>query len=317
MTLVSLSTATRLVTSMLCVVSVSVLAQKPLLKEPETPKTINGKTPQELRDSPNALERRIGYTLKSADRPFAIIPYENNYLLATLSSDVNSDPYKTGDPEVDRNLVDVEDEEIKFQVSLMFPIWRNMFNSNFSLIASYTQLSLWQAENNSSSAPFRETNYQPQIFANWIGNTKLLGLNWRWVEAGFNHQSNGRADEPLELSRSWNRLFASFHAGRGNFALKLRPWIIIGSTSDNKDIEDYMGYYDVGAAYNFRGNVFSGHGHYVFFENRGALELGWSYPLTRNVRLYTQLFTGYGETLIDYNHNQTRFGIGVSLNDVL
>jgi phospholipase A1 len=35
------------------------------------------------------------------------------------------------------------------------------------------------------------------------------------------------------------------------------------------------------------------------------------------VRGYVKLFSGYGETLIDYNWNQTTIGIGITLNDWL
>ncbi|MDU5189976.1 MAG: phospholipase A, partial [Mixta calida] len=45
-------------------------------------------------------------------------------------------------------------------------------------------------------------------------------------------------------------------------------------------------------------------------------ELGWSYPISEHVRFYTQVFSGYGESLIDYNHRQTRVGVGVTLNDL-
>ena len=45
--------------------------------------------------------------------------------------------------------------------------------------------------------------------------------------------------------------------------------------------------------------------------------MGWSYPLSESVRLYAQLFTGYGDSLIDYNNYQTRIGLGVMLNDLI
>jgi phospholipase A1 len=34
-----------------------------------------------------------------------------------------------------------------------------------------------------------------------------------------------------------------------------------------------------------------------------------------NLRLHTQLFSGYGDSLIDYNRKRTVFSVGVSLVD--
>ena len=52
-------------------------------------------------------------------------------------------------------------------------------------------------------------------------------------------------------------------------------------------------------------------------DNRGAIEIGWSYPLTRNVKAYVQYFNGYGESLVDYKDPANRFGIGFMLSDWL
>jgi phospholipase A1 len=51
--------------------------------------------------------------------------------------------------------------------------------------------------------------------------------------------------------------------------------------------------------------------------SRGAWQFDWTYPVfadpTRALRWYVQAFSGYGETLIDYNFRQTSLGVGLTL----
>ena len=56
----------------------------------------------------------------------------------------------------------------------------------------------------------------------------------------------------------------------------------------------------------------------LLFE-RGAFELGWSFPLWKYPYLkgYIQYFSGYGESLIDYNQHVNKVGIGFALSDWL
>ena len=53
--------------------------------------------------------------------------------------------------------------------------------------------------------------------------------------------------------------------------------------------------------------------------SRGGLELSWSFPLWNwpYLRGYVQYYTGYGESLIDYDQYVNRLGIGFSLSDWL
>ncbi|MBW1838234.1 MAG: phospholipase A, partial [Deltaproteobacteria bacterium] len=52
---------------------------------------------------------------------------------------------------------------------------------------------------------------------------------------------------------------------------------------------------------------------------RGAVEAGWSFPLWKYkyFKGYMQYFSGYGESMIDYNRYVNRIGIGILLSDFL
>ncbi|MCP3177205.1 phospholipase A [Desulfuromonas sp. KJ2020] len=272
----------------------------------------NGNTenlPAEALTAPveSAITQRRAFEKKMSASRFAIMPHKPNYLLpATYNSSVNNEPY-TG---TDRNL-ELKEIEVKFQVSFKTPLWERIAGRG-TLYAGYTQQSHWQAYNSDASSPFRETNYQPEIFLTFDNDYSLLGVRNRLITLGFEHQSNGRS-EPL--SRSWNRLYAQFAFERGNLYFALRPWYRLPesrSSDDNPDIHKYMGYGEFNAVYTWGNHRFGLMLRNNFrAENYGAVQVDWSFPLHPRFDGYIQYFNGYGESLIDYNHSTNRIGVGI------
>jgi phospholipase A1 len=269
-------------------------------------------TVKEIHDYPTVRGSVIASMLQEHDNPFTLYPYETNYLLYTYSDKINTKAIQSYDW-----ADNTKKDEVEFQLSLGFPIWRGIAGDNSLLAASYTQHSFWQLSNRGESSPFRETNYEPQVFLGWATDYSFAGWTLREVETGFNHDSNGRSDP---TSRSWNRVYARFMAQHGNWQVDLKPWYRLpesDANDDNPDITKYMGYYRLKVGYAWGDSVFSVNGRYNWNTGYGGAEAGWSYPITRHVRFYTKVFSGYGESLIDYNYKQTRIGVGVMLNDIM
>lgn len=244
---------------------------------------------------------------------FALRPYRFNYVLPYA---FNATPGREA-LQGSGTGREIRREEVKFQISFKTKLWRDVLGRDMDLWVAYTQLSFWQLYDFENSSPFRETDYEPELLLNFRTNYNLLGLRGRYVNVGFNHESNGRS-EPL--SRSWNRVVANFGFERDGFNVVVNTWYRIpenGMEDDNPGIERFLGYGQVNVHYLrdghmaglFLRNNLRGHG------NKGALQLEWSFPLARFVGGYVQYFNGYGESLIDYRASASRIGAGFILKE--
>ena len=262
-----------------------------------------------------------------ASPPYDIRFYNANYLLfGRYSDNVNNSPFSPLVQASGREQLDLNSTEAKFQISFKARVWTSD-DRRWGLWAAYTQQSQWQLYNGDTSAPFRDNNYMPELFVSYRPDVDLGGgFNWKLLNVGYNHQSNGRSDLLANgtnngLSRSWDRLFAEFGVEREDLALFGTVWYRLPESStkdDNPDITDYYGYGKLSALYRWRGNTFSGSVRGNLRTGKGAVEAGWfSPPLLGPLRGYVQVFSGYGESLIDYNWNQTTIGVGVALSDGL
>lgn len=275
---------------------------------------------QKLQDKgAGVVEERLASDDKNILTPFSLMAHHSNYLLAGAYNfhGWNSTVYK----DTIENDIAFDNTELQFQLSIKTPLAIDLFDKKLDIFAAYTVRSFWQAYNNDISSPFRETNHEPEIWLQTVNDWEFLGFKNSANILGIAHQSNGQA---AELSRSWNRVYAGILLEKENLAIYLKPWFRISedeSSDDNPDITDYLGHGEILLAYKkgdhfftlmSRNNLESGF-------SKGAVELGWSFPLFNYdyVKGYIQYFSGYGESLIDYNNYVNRIGFGILLTDIL
>ena len=282
-------------------------------------KQIENETPTVQDQQPAVVDQRLKQDKQNVLQPFTIMAHKPNYFLMGA---YNSDGYNAElfQDQFDDPTLEFDDTEVQFQLSIKVPLAVNIFDT-FDVYAAYTNRSFWQLYNSDLSAPFRETNHEPEAWVQFTPGWEILGFRNSANAFGFVHQSNGRGGV---LSRSWNRVYANFVFQRGNFALGFKPWIRISEDAeddDNPDITDYLGHYELRAAHKWREHVFSAmlRNNLESGFDRGAVELGWSFPLWNYPYLkgYIQYFRGYGESLIDYDQRVNRIGIGILLTDWL
>jgi phospholipase A1 len=248
---------------------------------------------------------------------FNIRAYKPVYLLpAFWSSSPNELPTSSNPARQPAQPQSLDAVEAKFQLSFKTKLAQDLFGDNGDLWAAYTQSSRWQVFNAEESRPFRETNYEPEVMLVFRNSWSLAGWHGRMLGIGVNHQSNGRADP---ISRSWNRVVMNIGADRGDWALMLRPWWRIPDPRDedeNPGIADYVGRGDLTLVRRWNEHEFAlmaRHSLRTGSHSRGATQFDWGFPINRTLRGHVQVFDGYGESLIDYDHRAWYLGVGVSL----
>lgn len=247
---------------------------------------------------------------------FKFTYYRPNYLLPVHFSDrinrVPQSPTRAATSAGD----DYNRPEAAFQLSFKLKLVEEVFGTQSDVWLGYTQLSFWQIYNSDVSREFRSTDFEPEVMWIWPTNYSIFGLRGRMLGAGVLHQSNGRE---LPLSRSWNRVYVMAGFERDRFVLTAKAWQRIHENEkrdDNPDIEDYVGRAELLAFYRWPNDTSTALRLRTTFKRNpgwGSAQLDYRFPLGGFLRGYVQLFSGYGDTLIDYNFRKNSIGAGISI----
>jgi len=213
----------------------------------------------------------------------------------------------------------LDNKDAKFQLSFKVKI-----ASGHDFYFGYTQKSFWDLFEKSS--PFRESNYNPEIF--WeirppqADASKENGWGTGETIAGVEHESNGMGGAE---SRSWNRLYieqgvsynpASFdNKSKKDFLLlSLKLWPMVQAGRENKDMTGYQGYGELSVEINASPIRFFVTGRKGTRSDAGSVESSLALDIpSLNIYPFIQYRYGYGESLLKYDELERRWGIGVMM----
>jgi phospholipase A1 len=257
---------------------------------------------------------------------FGIRGYRPISLALVGADSVNEQPTSGNPANNATTSTDYRTTELRLNLSVRTKIAQGLFTYGDdgldSVWVAYSQQSYWQLFTPQLSRPFRSTDHEPEIMYIRPLQSEKAG-EWRLRVGGLGlvHQSNGQS---LPLSRSWNRVYLMAAAERDNLRVTARLWHRLDEkhNDDNPGISDFIGRGELTARWQAtRENLFAltarhalrkdGHGSVRLEWFRSLADTGWGLP--SGLRLHTQLFSGYGDTLIDYNQRRNVFSVGLSL----
>jgi phospholipase A1 len=218
---------------------------------------------------------------------------------------------------------DYDERELLIQFS-----FRKQFYK--ALYVGFTYKGFWQIYDVDDSRPFREQNYNPEAFLEFIDLWEMDVFRLGLAE----HESNGekeRYDEQLGVvnySRTWDRSYLYVWENFGDyFGLGLKTWVIVSSRStefqayynDNADMQQYMGSGELYASLGRYPAVLTVMFRKGWMEGTETTKIEARMPVhyiidmeDAGYDIYLQYFSGYGDSLIDYNRKVTRIALGVA-----
>ncbi len=247
---------------------------------------------------------------KWLNRDFGLKPHKVNYILPFA--------YREGDYKSYVLTDEYRNIEAELQVSLKLYLGTSLLGLDESYYLAYSHQAFWQIY--SDSSPFRETNYNPEGFIEFPIINKDSFVNMKSIKLGVAHISNGQGSSNVisqNRSRSLNYLYTEFafqHDTLLTEILLMGPFPGTANDLDNPDIMDYLGYASIKFNYFKAKHMFTLMGRGNLSTGYGAVESTYSYPLIDNAYFYTKVFSGYGESLIDYNNCITKFSVGFSFS---
>jgi outer membrane phospholipase A len=251
-----------------------------------------------------------------------IVSAEDSLRQLTGSEDVAYEPPLSENEPIYFSVGSRGDTTARFQLSFKYRIfdrqlgWGREAPWLAGLHFAYTQTSIWDLSE--TSKPFLDTSYRPSLFWQW-----RRADDKTWIDAarlGFEHESNGK--EGVD-SRSINILFVrpewqiALASGKQfEFTPKIYGYL---DKADNPDIEKYRGYVDWAMRYGDRERSWRALAR-IGSAHKGSFQLDW-FERTRVLGagpvsgyLHAQFFTGYGESLLDYNQrNKSQLRIGFAI----
>lgn len=217
-------------------------------------------------------------------------------------------------------LAGTETPNAKFQISFKYKLvavdnpdswWETLF-------VGYSQTSLWDW--NQPSAPFFDSSYRPEVL---FSKTRVWTNSWLRLNlaGGLQHESNGRdgaSSRSLNIAYVRPTLLVGDES-RWFLSLAPRVWGYLGELTDNPDLADYRGYFDLRAVLGMpRGVQLAALLRVGKDFDKGSAQLDLTIPLMDTwlrspLFLQAQYFNGYGESLLNYNQREDQFRIGFGL----
>ena len=212
----------------------------------------------------------------------------------------------------------------EFQFSLKYKLfdltgdWNPLAHSYFA----YTQTSFWDLFSQDPS--FYDTSYKPSAFLFYPGIFQKDSFQLD-LQGGYEHESNGRGGS---MERSLNTVYLQPTArfdlpAHLQLTFQTRAWYYLTLGNNNPDLPDYRGYADLLSAlawtdpqggekiqFATRLRVGDEGSHAgLLFDLRFNLPHGSHF----NPAIQLQYFTGYGQTLRQYNQTSHAFRAGLCI----